>query len=184
MTWQYERSAFHVFSVVWVLCILSELTAAQQRDVTSYLRPQHREIVQKWLTSRPELRLATEADCVNKYGLKSTRAEDGKSYHPYYAVGDFNGDRKEDFAVALIDRRKHKWKFVIAVFNGPVGIASVPSFIIEKADLSEGGFFYNKEAKPSERRLSFCIFDTDNCQFLEPRGKGYVVVPVDLDSSE
>lgn len=165
-------------SFTCVLCSLLALTGGARAQVQltgSHLRPQHRDIVEKWLASRQELRLATEADCLIEDGLKNHRRQEGPNYHPYYAVGYFYDDRYEDFAVALITDRKEKWKFVIAVFNGPSGNNGSPSFLIEEADMSDGGFFYNKATKPGKGLLVFGTFETDNCVILLPRKKGYVL---------
>ena len=83
--------------------------------------------------------------------------------------GDFNRDKRQDFAVALIDKRKKKDKFAVAIFNGSVGKISSPAFFEEGWDLSDGG-------------LSGCgvgvivgPFESDNCVILSPRGKKYVI---------
>ncbi|MBA3256255.1 MAG: hypothetical protein H0T64_06355 [Pyrinomonadaceae bacterium] len=64
------------------------------------------------------------------------------NYHPYYAVGDFNQDGREDFAVAFVNDRKRQRKFSFAIFNGPFGKSRVPAYLDEKVDLSVMGFFY------------------------------------------
>ena len=69
------------------------------------------------------------------------RAQYGNS-HPYYAVGDFNQDRFEDFAVVLVDmtvgakprnyqgNESRYYNASVAVFNGsPHGYASRPNFM-------------------------------------------------------
>ncbi len=102
---------------------------AQQRDTTLHLRPRHREVVQQWLARSgrgANLRVATEKDCLNESGLAATRREQGKSYQPYYVVGDFNRDRREDFAVAFVNDRRRQRKFTFVIFNGPFGNKSVP----------------------------------------------------------
>src|SRR4051812_40201444 len=112
-----------------LLCGIAGVIAAQPRAASSHLRPQHRAVVERWLSGRKlALRVATLADCTNKEGLAITRRERGKAYHPYYAVGDFNGDREEDFAIALVDPRKQKLRFAVAIFNGPVAGQSSPAY--------------------------------------------------------
>ncbi len=164
-----------VLAVV-VLCGMTEAVKAQQRsqrdqsDGASHLQPQHREAVEQWLASRKlALRVATVADCSNKEGLAITRKERGKGYHPYYAVGDFNGDRREDFAIALVNKSKRKNKFAVAIFNGRVSKDSVPAFFEEGWDLSDGGLFDGGGG------VMAGPFESDNCVILRPRGKRYVV---------
>ncbi|MDQ2975713.1 MAG: FG-GAP repeat protein [Acidobacteriota bacterium] len=131
------------------------------------------EVVERWLARKPGLRLATEADCTNKEGLAFIRKEEGRNYHPYYAVGDFNGDGKEDFAVAFVKMRKSKWPFTVAIFNGPIAGNSVPAFTTDD-DLRSGGIFYKPKAKPREGRLIVGVFESDDCVILRPRGKTYL----------
>jgi hypothetical protein len=162
-------------SSIVALCLLAMLfdaNEARQRGAASHLRPQHQKIVDQWLAHRADLRLATEADCVNKDGLAAMRKERGRDYQPYYAVGDFNSDGQEDFAVALINKRKRRWKFAIAVFNGPIGAKSAPSFLDEQSDLSDGGFWVGSVRKGN--RLVAGTLESDDCIILQPRRKGYV----------
>ena len=99
------------------------------------------------------------------------RRERGRNYQPYYAIGDFNGDGKEDFAVALINKRKRRWKFAVAVFNGPLETMRAPSFLDEQADLSDGGFWVG--SVPKGNRLIAGTFESDNCIILSLRRNGY-----------
>ncbi len=172
-----ERRVFKsCASLVVALCLLAvlfQVNEAQQRNAASHLRPQHMEVVERWLARKPGLRLATEADCTNKEGLAFIRKEEGRNYHPYYAVGDFNGDGKEDFAVAFVKMRKSKWPFTVAIFNGPIAGNSVPAFTTDD-DLRSGGIFYKPKAKPREGRLIVGVFESDDCVILRPRGKTYL----------
>ena len=160
-----------------LVCVLwLPLGVTGQREPPSSLRPQHRAIVEEWLNARSDLRLATEADNTNKAGLAATRKERGRNYQPYYVVGDFNGDRKEDFAVALVKKKNSRWPFVVAIFNGPVARATKPTFSVD-AYLADGGFFYNAQASAREFRLAFGTFQSDNCVIVRPRGQSYVTKP-------
>ncbi len=146
-----------------------------QLESAPYLRAPHRAVLQQWLAGKPGLRLATEKDCLNKEGLKATRQENGQNYQPYYAVGDFNRDGQEDFAVALINPGKRSRRFGIAIFNGPFNLrnprrASVPPFFTEEIDLSDGGL-----VSLSGNRLVAGVFQTDNCVWLRPSGRTYVM---------
>ena len=142
-----------------------------QPDTFAPLDAQHSAVLSAWLRTTPRFRLATEADCKNKSGLAATRAEYGASYHPYYAVGDFNSDHKEDFAVALIDRNKRTKKFAIAIFNGPFSNrGGTPAFLLPDTDLSDGGLI-----KRSGSPLIAGVFQSDDCVLLQPRGRTYAV---------
>ncbi len=72
-----------IITSLLVLCCMDEVAKAQKKDVASHLQPEHREVVQQWLTnSKLTLRVATLADNSNKEGLAITRKERGKDYHP------------------------------------------------------------------------------------------------------
>ena len=162
--------------IVFGLCIsflvATATVQAAQLESASYLRAQHRAVLQQWLSSKPTLRLATEQDCVNKEGLTATRQENGQNYQPYYAVGDFNRDGQEDFAVVLINQGKRSRRFAIAIFNGPFNArrSSLPNFFTEGVDLSQGGLVVL-----SGNRLVAGVFQSDDCVMLRPSGRTYVM---------
>jgi hypothetical protein len=164
-TWR--RIALAAAFLCCVLCLPLQVSGQ------SSLRLEHRAVVDKWLKLRTDLRLATEADNKNKDGLAATRRDRGRNYNPYYVVGDFNGDRKEDFAVALVKKKKSQWPFVLAIFNGPVARATKPTFT-EDADISDGGIFYNPQNPPGGFRLAVGTFESDNCVIVSPRRQSYV----------
>lgn len=120
-----------------LLCCLSTTALrarAAQGNVPSFINPTHRQIVQNFLKTRPYLRVATYADAEHKEALESVSGGDyGENKSPYYAVGDFNHDGREDFAVAFVNTRQPK-QFVVAVFNGPFrnGKAIAPAYYNEK----------------------------------------------------
>lgn len=109
-------------------------------------------------------------NCSNKEGLAITRKERGKDYHPYYAVGDFNHDRNEDFAVAFVNDRKRRNKFSMAIFNGPFTPTSVPAYFVDNSDLSMVGFSWQQG---EQNYLLQGEFQSDFCWIFKPRGKTY-----------
>lgn len=149
---------------------LTGATKAAQLDKVAYLRNEHQAVLALWLKTKPALRLATENDCANKEGLAATRQENGQNYQPYYVVGDFNRDGKDDFAVALIDNGRRSRKFAIAIFNGPFngGRSAAPNFFTAGTDLSMGGLVLL-----SGNRLVAGVFQSDDCVRLRPAGKTY-----------
>jgi hypothetical protein len=163
-------------ALVFLCCVQSSIRVAGQRESGSSLRPEHKTVVENWLKLRTDLRLATESDNTNKGGLAATRRDRGRNYQPYYVVGDFNGDKREDFAIALVKRKKSEWPFVFAIFNGPTARAAKPAFSVD-ADLSDGGIFFNPQNPPREFRLAFGTFESDNCVIVSPRRQSYVTRP-------
>ena len=160
--------------LIW-LCLWYVLSVdgwSRERESGSHLRPQHRTVIQRWLKRQPELRLAIEEDVVYKEGLVEERRRQKRNYHPYYIAGDFNGDGSEDFAVALIDKRRRKGKFCIAIFNGPLTRAGRPAFFARGFDLGYNGFFFGPPA-PSGMPLAMAPFVGDHAMYLHPREKSY-----------
>jgi len=143
-----------------------------QVAATADLRAPHRVTVERWLVSKPMLRLATEKDCLNVEGLSASRAEYGQSYQPYYAIGDFNHDGQPDFAVALVNKQKSSRKFAMAIFNGPFNQRGTisPALFSKGMDLSGGGLVVQ-----SGGRLVAGVFQSDDCVVLRPRGRTYLM---------
>lgn len=169
-----SRQYYKIFALCAVLlCVLNALAvsaSAKQNPFAANVRPRHRTVLRKWLNRKPDLRPATKEDAGNTEGLAVAREIYGKNYDPYYAVGDFNLDGHEDFAIGLINRNKPV-KFVIAIFNGPfrIGKMSAPAFFNESFDAS-----YWLYVKPKNLLLVGPI-ETDIGVFIKPRGKGYVI---------
>ena len=158
--------------VIALVLIFIANAAAQKTGDKAFAKmpPPHAAALKTWLAAKPNLRLATEADCGNKEGLKLQRIEN-ESYQPYYFAGDFNADRKTDFAVALVDAKKPKNKrFAILIFNGSkTGFQA--AYFDAGFDLSDSGLFFFGE-KPE--RLAVGEFQTDNCGFFRWKNGKYV----------
>ncbi len=151
--------------------LLTSTHSTAQTGSANFVRDQHRETLNQWLKTKPALRLATERDCANQEGLTATRQENGRNYQPYYAVGDFNRDGREDFAVALVNDTRRSRKFAIAIFNGPfTATRATPNFFTEGTDLSDGGL-----VRLSGNRLVAGVFQSDDCVRLIARGRSYVM---------
>jgi hypothetical protein len=133
------------------------------------------------LANKPWLRLATEADYREarrewteadvQSELQSAREIWGTNWHPYYAVGDFNRDGQEDFAVGLINKRERVKRLAYSVFNAPFD-TNTPAFFREGFDLWHW-FFYNPGVM--DRNLMIGVYETDGGWLFAPRGKGYVL---------
>ena len=171
---RFIKFANYSIAVVPLFVFLNYVNA-QQMSNASHLHRQHREALQQWLAKRPELRLATEADCMNREGLASAREENGTLYHPYYVVGDFNRDVNDDFAVALVDKRKREWKYSIVIFNGQANGKFLQAYYDDGFDLSDGGLFYIGYGRGD--RLAAGVFASDHCFGFRVSGKGYVKYP-------
>src|SRR6266513_1931036 len=70
-----------------------------QIQVPDYLKPEHHDVIERWLKTHAGFRLATDGDC--SCDTEIARLRNGAAnqlpipdYHPYYAVADFNGDGK------------------------------------------------------------------------------------------
>ncbi len=162
-----------LFSYCLVIVAIAVATRSSSAQIvsTADLGPQHRATLERWLEGKPRLRVATETDCRNREGLKASRQEYGRNYQPYYAVGDFNRDGQQDFAVALVNPQKRSRIFAIAIFNGPFGQrrSSAPAFFREGIDLSDGGIVWSRS------RLVVGVFQSDDCAILRSSGRTYVM---------
>lgn len=154
------------FYVSIILLLILGFSASGQTvaDGFSVMPSGQREVLRKWLKSNSFYRLATEeSDCSNKEGLKATRDYWGSLYYPYYKSGEFNNDGNDDFAVVLIDKRKRKSNFDVAIFHGDArGSHSAKPFYISKGfDLASGGLFYHGYGRRGGR-LSAGSFESDD----------------------
>lgn len=121
-----------------------------------------------------------DRDYVNKSDLKAERAA-FENYHPYYVVADFNGDKRDDFAIALINTQKHTAKFAIAVFNGPIRKESAPAFFREGYNLSRQAFSVAEGIDAGRSTLFVENPGTGKGLVLRVGRKGYSFVPFETD---
>jgi hypothetical protein len=166
------RRCFASFAmIITIFCTAFVDADAQPIDSTSHLRAEYAIILQKWLAHKKGLRLATENDVANKKGLEYARRED-KDYYPYYAVGDFNQDGAQDFAVALANRDSSLKNFTVAIFNGPFKSSkeSKPAFLSDRFD-TDWWFFVDTEDE--KQILGVGVYETDFPLIFRPRKKGY-----------
>ena len=144
-----------------------------------YIAANHKLYLKAWLSSHPNHRLAADSDCLNRDGVERIRKQNYgdlkpiPNYHPYYAIGDFNSDGNEDFAVAVIDDNNPNQKFTILVFNGPYDTNSKinPVFVSKPLDLSQAGLFYGGP-RPKPWRLLVGLFESEGT-LLMPTGNTY-----------
>lgn len=160
---------------------MSAQAEAQPQDATAHLLPEHREPVEQWLLKNPNLRPAVDKDCVEKRFVADGRAS-FEGYHPYYLVADFNGDKRDDFAIAVVDTKKRTAKFAIAVFNGPVSKNSNPAFFREGYDFSRR-VFTAADGIADERLTTLFVenLNTGRGFMLSPGRKGYFFTPSETD---
>jgi len=155
------------------LIFVSNIEAQAKSDKAfSTMQKEHAEVLKNWLKAKPNLRPATEADCQNKKGLKLQRAGEGEAnYQPYYLASDLSGDKKTDFAVALIDAKKRAGSnFVLVIFNRAANGFSQAHYQTN-LDLRQSGFYLWGE---HSEYLAVGEFQTDNCGFFKWTGKKYV----------
>src|SRR5687767_10599625 len=160
--------------ILSILTLLIIPAFASAQTSLSDLKPAHADILKKWLATKKGLRLALEKD-YGKDNLDYLRDNEEKTLRPFYAAGDFNGDKKEDFAVILISGRN---KYAAAVFNAPFNAKGVqqPAFFAGRIEAGDIVLFTKK--------FEFLIigpYASDAGFMLKPSGKTYKAEPFDLD---
>src|SRR4051794_29253948 len=133
-----KRSAGGLF----VVLIFTGGARPPMKKLPSFINAPHQKNFQKRVKREADFRLMTDEDCGQcADNLANQRRLSGADYHPYYVVGDFNGDGKEDFAVALIEieadaEGRATQKFVVAVFNAPFSSRRIePAFFKDNLNL-------------------------------------------------
>jgi hypothetical protein len=153
----------------------------QRIDLPSFIRPQHRAILQEWLSNKSGWRPATIDDALageTKVGREFLMGEiqsNGGNYQPYYAVADFNRDGNEDFAIIVINKSRGNTKLAVAIFNGPFGgnQNATPAFYSEK--VSGGDWLFWATGDRFGNRLLVGPPSSDASYAIRPRGRTYVV---------
>jgi len=165
-----------------LLILVSALSAFGQRSMDD-LDPSHREALKNYLKTRSTMSLRLETVVSQEY-MKSMMETLGAGLKPNYAVGDFNGDKKRDFAVLLTRPGKPKNEtpgegfssehfpdlpLHLVVFNGGAGSSFKPAFTLNFYGPPAAFIQFDKKA----RRLFYGVYETDNMFSLLRRGAGY-----------
>lgn len=123
------------------IVLLTGVASASAGSFPAFVKSQHKATLQKFLDQHPYYYIAPESlcDCPDEL-LQLRKSEPG--FEPYYAVGDINDDQIEDFAVALLDKRKvgdGNPGLTIVIFHGPfskgkpkAGIVVIPDYAVDR----------------------------------------------------
>ena len=153
-------------SGMFVLAFTAQLISAQnQKNYYAHLKPEHTKVLQQWLAKNAGMRPAVEADA-SQLELKAWRSND-KKFFPYYAVGDFNRDGREDFAV-ILKVINAKDRGALIVFNAPFTNLT-PAYFKRGFGVRQYYLEYMKDNK----MLYFSEYETHGF-FLKPKGGKYV----------
>lgn len=154
-------------------------------DYFAHMRPEHRNVLQQWLRSRPNLRpgvqeidsyLFREKDKASiEHDMEFLRDTVGQNGYQYYAVGDMNRDGKIDFAVLLLDTGNRDGDvdhFGLAIFNSPFRPNSEPAYF--EQNLQGISSTYIEFGVMDKNRLFLGKFESDFlCATYFPKGKSY-----------
>lgn len=154
-------------SLITVFAVAPVLSQAEAGD--SPITPNDLKVLKRWLAAeKSNLRPATVADCQDLGGLSQAHAEWGSDYFPYYRIDDFNRDRRDDFAIALVDPTKTEDRFSVAIFHGGKSPDAAPAFL-RKWDVSKRGLHAGIGL------IVMGLSDQDDCEIVYWNGKQYEV---------
>ena len=140
--------------------------SAVKETAFAHLKPEHAAALKAWMTQRRMWEPAQETDYKKELLEYAKQDKDRKNYHPYYAVGDFSGDGKEDFGVGLVDSKTRK-KLAFAVFNHPFA-SGKSAFFTDRTDRDD-------IVSEDEGYVYIGADYSDNGYRLEPIGDKYKV---------
>lgn len=156
-----------------MILTLVAATVVSQKSVMD-LSPVHRAAVQKYIDRNKSNSFLPET-WFERDTLKAARSQwgFGAKFRPYYQVGDFNRDKRQDFAVILLVGKSAgspKGGMNIVIFNGGKGGYEVAHIDREPASTALYLRFNNQ--------LHAGIMETDSVWRFVRAGKGYITDPV------
>lgn len=131
-------------NVTVFIALLAGITSASADSIPMFVKSRHQATFQKFLDQHPYYNIAPESlcDCTDELLLLRKKEPD---FEPYYAVGDINDDQIEDFAVALLDKRKvghGSPELTVVIFHGPFpngkpkdGIVVIPHYTVDRPQI-------------------------------------------------
>ena len=172
-------SRFIKIVFIFVFIAFGSSICLSQKSVTE-LKSAHATALERFLSENKDYEFMSESILGPEY-LKWVQEwlEGGK---PYYAAGDFNNDRIEDFAVILSRKGKveegggsdfpHRYDYPLAVviFNG-LRHGGFQQPFVEAVKKPIASFIRLPEGK--QKGLFFGVFETDDDWIFTSYGKGY-----------
>ena len=165
----------------FLFSLLLPFGGAAQLSV-SQLLPAHASALQQFLSKHPDLKFLSESD-YDREALKDMRKRFGARFMPYYRVGDFNHDGREDFALVLAkhtppkkdpdlaDTHRFQYAVTVVVFNGLTG-GGYKAVFVKNTTAPLVCFLAMSQGKKS--KLYFAIYETDAGFVIRPKGQGYI----------
>ena len=154
----------------------------EAQKFVSQLLPAHASALQQFLSKHPALEFLSESD-YDREALKDMRKRFGARFMPYYRVGDFNHDGREDFALVLAkhtppkkdpdlaDTHRFQYEVTVVVFNGLSG-GGYKAVFVKNTTAPLVCFLAMSQGKKS--KLYFAIYETDAGFVIRPKGQGYI----------
>ena len=111
------------------------------------------------------------------------REQFGARFTPFYKVGDFNHDGREDFALVLVrdqaarvdpmlsESHRYRYKVRAVIFNGATRGVYRPAF---ERDYDAPLVCFLALSQETRSNLYFAIFETDDGFVMMPAGRGYI----------
>jgi hypothetical protein len=171
------------------ISLLGSSCCALGEEFPGFILNQHQTTLKTYLSQHPNYLLAPESFCDCQENLVQLRQQ-MPEFQPYYAVGDINDDRIEDFAVALVEKQNITAKnpdVSVVVFHGPFknekpnkGIVAVKRFSILRPKEVLSVFKARVEAGhriPARLDFGPGVFGSDDVQviFYNKKTKKYQV---------
>lgn len=172
-----------VVCLIAAILLLTPVCFGQKR--VADLNAKHAAALEVFLSTHKDYGFLSESVLDSEY-LREMR-KSFKGIEPYYIVGDFNGDRFNDFALILSrkgDRKdngegiaeSHRYDYPLAViiFNGSKKGKFTKAFIEDiEAPLA---CFLNVEIVKKKKELYFGVFESDaDTHIFAPAGKAYII---------
>lgn len=146
------------------LIALAALTMAPSPGLPDYISGAPRNVLAAWLEKHPDFRLLTDDDCACDDDLADIRAKN-RDYHPYFAVGDFDGNTMKDFAVVVAARSTGTRHVQIFSATRQGGL----SYLSPK--VGNGSMLFFGVPRPRPYRLVVGAYESEGAIFV-PRGDG------------
>lgn len=136
-------------------------------DLPAYIREGHVDVLRTWFAAHPGQRLAIDQDCQCSDDIEELRWGDGgawtpqPNFHPYYAVGDFDGDGFDDIAVVALPYKDGDKILVVVLFGSEAGLTGNATVIPEEGkSVVDRGLFLARPNRRSSLRHPVLLFGT------------------------